>query len=78
MYRILQMEGKEKTHGWRDGTEEDGVAVRDTRDGFGTGECERFRGNRDEIVGTAPPPQQSQRELKLHIQEELGSEQQGV
>ena len=35
-----------------------------------TGECERYRGNGEETVGIASPPQESEGELKLHIQEE--------
>ena len=42
------------------------MAVRGTkeRERFGTGECERFRRNREETLGIAPPPQKSERQVE--------------
>ena len=75
----VAVEGKEKTHGKEKGTEEDGVAVRDTKENAPEQESVIYlRGNREETVGIAPSPQQSERELKLHIQEEHRGEHQGA
>ena len=47
---------------------------------FGTRKSERFRGDREETLGNciALVPQQSERQLELHVQAEFGSEQQSI
>ena len=69
------MEGK-KTQGREEGKEEDGVVVRDTMENASEQTSVKdSRVNREETVGIAPSPQQSERELNLHIQEHQGEHQ---
>ena len=72
------VEGKEKTQGMERGTEEVGVAVRDTKENASEQTSVKDFVVREETVGIAPPPQQSERELKLHIQQEHRGEHQGL
>ena len=55
--RLKEGQKEQRSAVWLHGTQK--------RERLGTGESERFRGDRKETVGIAPPPQQSERELKL-------------
>ena len=75
----VAMEGKEKTQGRDKGTEKDGVAVRDTKENASEQTSVKdFVVTEKKLSRTAPPPQQPEREPKLHIQEEHRGEHQGL
>ena len=60
----VAMEGKEKTQGREKGTEEGGVAVRDTKENASEQESVKdFVVTEKRLLGIAPPPQQSERQV---------------
>ena len=76
--KVLQWKGRKRLNKGKKGTQEDGVAVRDTQEN--ASEQERMINFvvPEKRLGIAPSPQQPEGELELHIQEEHRGEHQGL